>query len=62
MQTKYLYLSTSEKRVRLAPLNRFKPSSRIFYRSFQGGSSFVDLLFFLFCLVFAMSCITVSLC
>ena len=29
MQTKYL--STSELRERLAPLNRFKPSSKIFY-------------------------------
>ena len=36
--------STSELRVRLAPLNRFKPSSKIFYWPFQGGTSFVDLL------------------
>ena len=36
-----------------APFNRFKPSSKIFYRPFQGGTSFVDLLCF-FCLVFAM--------
>ena len=36
-----------------APLNRFKPSSKIFYWPFQGGTSFVDLLCF-FCLVFAM--------
>ena len=36
-----------------APLNRFKPSSKIFYWPFQGGTSFVDLLWF-FCLVFAM--------
>ena len=35
--------STSELRVRLAPLNRFKPSSKIFYWPFQGGTSFVDL-------------------
>ena len=28
-----------------------KPSSKIFYRPFQGGTSFVD---FFFCLVFAM--------
>ena len=34
----------SELRVRLAPLNRFKPSSKIFYLPFQGGTSFVDLL------------------
>ena len=38
--------STSELRVRLAPLNRFKPSSKIFYWPFQGGTSFVDLLCF----------------
>ena len=36
-----------------APLNRFKPSSKIFYWPFQGGTSFVDLLCF-FCLLFAM--------
>ena len=48
--SKYLYpniyvsWSTSELRVRLAPLNRFKPSSKIFYWPFQGGTSFVDLL------------------
>ena len=36
-----------------APLNWFKPSSKIFYWTFQGGTSFVDLLCF-FCLVFAM--------
>ena len=32
--------------MRLAPLNRFKPSSKIFYRPFQGDTSFVDLLCF----------------
>ena len=32
MQTKYLcVLTISELRVRLAPLNRFKPASKIFY-------------------------------
>ena len=36
--------SKSELRVRLAPLNRFKPSSKVFYWPFQGGASFVDLL------------------
>ena len=37
-----------------APLNRFKPSSKIFYWPFQGGTSFVDLLcFFLFCVCYA---------
>ena len=38
--------STSELRVRLAPRNRFKPSTKIFYWPFQGGTSFVDLLCF----------------
>ena len=38
--------STSELRARLAPWNWFKPSSKIFYWPFQGGTSFVDLLCF----------------
>ena len=46
--------STSELRVRLAPLNRFKPSSKIFYWPFQGGTSFVDLL--CFCSVLCFLC------
>ena len=46
--------STSELRVRLAPLNRFKPSSKIFYWPFQGGTSFVDLL--CFCSVVCLLC------
>ena len=46
--------STSELRVRLAPLNRFKPSSKIFYWPFQGGISFVDLL--CFCSVLCLLC------
>ena len=46
--------STSELRVRLAPLNRFKPSSKIFYWPFQGGTSFVDLL--CFCSVLCLIC------
>ena len=46
--------STSELRVRLAPLNRFKPSSIIFYWPFQGGTSFVDLL--CFCSVLCLLC------
>ena len=41
------------------PLNRFKPSSKIFYWPFQGGTSFVDLLcFFLYC----VCCAFVSVC
>ena len=59
----YVSWSTSELRERLAPLNRFKPSSKIFYWPFQGGTSFVDILCFLFCLVFAMSlCASVYMC
>ena len=46
--------STSELRVRLAPLNRFKPSSKLFYWPFQGGTSFVDLL--CFCSVLCLLC------
>ena len=46
--------STSELRVRLAPLNRYKPSSKIFYWPFQGGTSFVDLL--CFCSVLCLLC------
>ena len=46
--------STSELRVRLAPLNRFKPSSKIFYWPFRGGTSFVDLL--CFCSVLCLLC------
>ena len=46
--------STSELRVRLAPLNRFTPSSKIFYWPFQGDTSFVDLL--CFCSVLCLLC------
>ena len=49
-----MYWSTSELRVRLAPLNRFKPSSEMFYWPFQGGTSFVDLL--CFCSVLCLLC------
>ena len=58
----YVPWSTSELRVRLAPWNRFKPSSKIFYWPFQGVSSFVDLICF-FCLVFVRPlCASVYLC
>ena len=50
--------STSELRVRLAPLNRFKPSSKIFYRPFQGGTSFVDLYI---CSVLCLLCLCARL-
>ena len=54
--------STTELRVRMAPLNWFKPSSKVFYWPFQGGTSIVDLLCF-FCLVFVMPwCASVYLC
>ena len=46
--------STSELRARLAPWNWFKPSSKIFYWPFQGGTSFVDLL--CFCSVLCLLC------
>ena len=50
----YVSWSTSELRVRLAPLNQFKPSSKIIYWSFQVGTSFVDLsCFFLSCVCYA---------
>ena len=51
--------STSELRVRLAPLNRFKPSSKIFYWPFQGRTSFVDLLWF--CSVLCLLCLCARL-
>ena len=55
--------STSELRLRLAPLNWFKPSIKIFYWPFQGRTSFVYLQVFFFCLVFAMSlCASVYMC
>ena len=55
----YVSWSTSELRVRLAPLNRFKPSSKIFYWQFQGGTSFVDLL--CFCSVLCLPCLCARL-
>ena len=46
----------------LAPWNWFKPSCKIIYWPFQGGTSFVDLLCF-FCLLFAMPlCMSVYMC
>ena len=59
----YVSWSTSELRVRLAPFNQFKPSSKIFYWLFQGSTSFVELLcvFFLSCVcyVFLSICLYV---
>ena len=51
--------STSELGVRLAPLNWFKPSSKIFYWPFQGGTSFVDIL--CFCSVLCLLCLCARL-
>ena len=51
--------SRSELRVRLAPLNWFKPSSKIFYWPFQGGTSFVGLL--CFCSVLCLLCLCARL-
>ena len=51
--------STSELRVRLALLTRFKPSSKIFYWPFQDGTSFVDLLWF--CSVLCLLCLCARL-
>ena len=47
----YVSWSTSELRVRLAPSNRFKPSSIIFYWPFQGGT-FLWIFY-----VFVVSCV-----
>ena len=54
--------STYELRVRLAPLNRFKPSSKIFYWLFQGGTSFVDRLCFWSVLCLLCLCARLVIC
>ena len=54
--------STSELRVRLAPLNWLKPSNKIFYSPFQGGTSFVDLLCFLSVLCLLCLCARLFIC
>ena len=58
----YVSWSTSELRVRLAPLNQFKPSSKIFYWPFQGGTSFVDLLCFCSFLCLLCLCALMFIC
>ena len=55
----YVSWSTSELKVRLALFNRFKPSSKIFYWPFQGGTSFVDVL--CFCSVLCLLCLCARL-
>ena len=57
----YVSWSTSELRVRLAPWNRFKRSSNIFYWPFQGGISFVEHLCYVW-LVFIMLCYLLVTC
>ena len=64
MQTKYLcaVIHIWIKGEVGAPLNRFKPSSKIFYCPFQGGTYFVDLLRFVLscvCYVFVGVCLYV---
>ena len=61
MWTKHLYVlihiwSKGEVGV---PFNRFKPSSKVFYWRFQGGTSFVDLLCFfsVLCLLCLCKCL-----
>ena len=54
--------STSEVRVRSAPLNQFKPSSKIFYWLFQGCTSFVDLLCFSSVLCLLCLCARLFIC
>ena len=54
--------STSELRMRLAPWNRFKPSSKIIYWPFQGGTSFVDLLWFFSVLCLLCLCARLFIC
>ena len=50
----YVSWSTSELRVRLAPLNWFKPSSKIFHWPFEGSTSFCgSFMFFLSCFGYA---------
>ena len=61
MQTKYLcvLIHIWIKGEVGTPWNRFKPSSKIFYWQFQGGTSFVDLL--CFCSVLCLLCLCACL-
>ena len=61
MQTKYLcvLINIWIKGEVGAPLNWFKPSSKIFYWAFLGGTSFVDLL--CFCSVLCLLCLCARL-
>ena len=61
MQTKYLcvLIHIWIKGEVGAPLNRFKPSSKIFYWPFKGASPFVDIL--CFCSVLCLLCLCARL-
>ena len=61
MQTKYLcvLIHIWIKGEVGVPLNRFKPSSKIFYWPFQRGTSFVDIL--CFCSVLCLLCLCARL-
>ena len=48
-----------QRQTQMAPLNRFKPSSKLFYWPFQGGTSLVDLL--CFCSVLCLLCLCARL-
>ena len=54
--------STSEIRMKLAPWNRLKPSSEMFYWSFKGGTSFADLLCFFSVLCLLCFCVRLCIC
>ena len=57
------FWSSSELRVRLAPLNRFKPSKKNILLTVPRRHFFCGSFMFLFCLVFAMSlCASVYMC
>ena len=64
MQTKHLcvLIHIQTKGEVGALLNRLKPSSKIFYCSFQGGTSFVDLLCFFTILCLLCLCTHLFIC
>ena len=64
MQTKYLcVLIHIWIKGEVNAVKQVKPSSKISYWLFQGGTSFMDLALVFFCPVFAMSlCASVNMC
>ena len=59
----YVSWSTTELRVRLAPLNRFKPSSKSIFTDRSKAVLLLWIFNVFFCLVFAMSlCASVYMC